>query len=306
MKFICPKCETKENFVEMSLDEETGKHVCPECETELAVNEAEELFENGEIVAVVESNEELDETTNEDSEASIEISEDIEAFKGVCEKLELSEEATEKAISIFEAAVTTSAKELAEQLAEEKATEYRNELFETVSDYLDYAVSEWVEENKVALEKGIKAKMDEELSDGIAKLLENHYFKAPEDRWDVVEGLVSRVEELETKLDEQIEKTMEAKRELFENQKKAVFDEMVEGLAETDKERVEKLAENIKANDIEKFREALETIVESFATTNNSSEANQVDEEEGSDDTNEPNVENNVILEAARLLSRRG
>lgn len=272
MKFVCQKCES-----EMDLRED--KHVCPDCDFELSLDEATKLFEDGEIVGIVDESE-IKEGLDEDTVVS-NLDEDIAAL---VEGEDLSEAFVAKAKTIFEAAVSTRVdeqkaiiQEQAEDYAEYVKEETEKELIEKVDGYLDHVVSEWIEENKLAIESGIKSEMNESFADGIAELLKTHYIKAPEDRWDIVEGLADKVESLEAKLDEEIEINIEAKKKILEAKKTVKFAELSEGLTDTQIEKLEKLAENVDADSVEDYAEKVTTLKESYFKDSKSDE--KLDEE---------------------------
>jgi len=290
MEFLCPKCDA-----EMTLAEDN--HVCSECEHELSIDEAEKLFEDGEIVGVV-AEDEIDEDVKDVIVASID--EDIAAL---VEGEDLSEAFIIKAKTIFEAAVATrvdeqtaTIKEQSEQYAQYVKEETEKELVEKVDGYLDHVVSEWVAENKLAIESGIKADMNESFADGIADLLKTHYIKAPEDRWDIVEGLADKVETLEAKLDEEIEAGIAAKKKVFEAEKSLAFAGLVEGLTDTQVEKLEALVEKVEADSIEDYTTKVETLKESYFKA---ADHKKVDESLDEDETKGKGID---LSETIRLL----
>jgi len=291
MKFVCQKCES-----EMDLHED--KHVCPECDFELSLDEATKLFEDGEIVGIVDESE-IDKELDEDTVVSS-LDEDIAAL---VEGEDLSEAFVAKAKTIFESAVATRVdeqtaiiKEQSEAYAEYVKEETEKELVEKVDGYLDHVVSEWMEENKLALEAGIKAEMNESFADGIAELLKSHYIKAPEDRWDIVEGLADKVESLEAKLDEEIETNIEAKKKILEAEKQVAFASLVEGLTDTQIEKLEKLSEKVEADTVEDFAEKVTTLKESYFKDSKSDDALDEEVENKPADTHD-------MSEVVRMLS---
>jgi len=295
MDFLCPKCDS-----EMTLSENT--HVCAECDHKISIDEATQLFEDGKLVGIVAE----DELTEEQKEKLVisSIDEDIAAL---VEGEELSEAFVEKAKVIFESAVAARVEEETAAI-KQQAEEYRalieeetmNEMVEKIDGYLDHVVSQWVEENKLAIESGIKAEMNEAFAEGIAELLKSHYIKAPEDRWDIVEGLADKVEELEAKLDESIEREIEAKKKIFEAEKVVKFAELSEGLTDTQKEKLEKLSEKLEADNIEEYTSKVETLVESYFSSKKKEEV-VVEEKDESENSNQFFD----LSEAVRLLSKR-
>lgn len=283
MRFKCPVCSE-----EMKLDESTEIHSCEACKVELTAEAAKSQFEEGQLVGIVDESEaESVAEGNEEDTVVASLDEDIAALAKVDESL--SEEFLEKAKTIMESAitarVTAEVKKIEEQKAAEVETavnEAREEIIEKVDTYLDHVVSVWMEENKVAVEAGIKSEMNESLIEGLGKLFAEHYLAVPEDRWDVVEGLASKIEDLETKLDESIESNMTTAKQLIESEKALAFIKISEGLAETQKEKLLAMSEGIEAKTAEEYSSKLETIKESYfgagKNVEDTAEEEQVDE----------------------------
>jgi len=298
MRFKCPECEA-----EMSLKED--KHLCESCGKEITLDEAKTLFEEGGLIGIVEESEadEILENANKDEDIVVtNLDEDIAALT---EGEKLSEEFKEKAATIIEAAVTSrvaaAKKELVEEydnILKEAIEKEKEELTKEIDGYLDYVVSEWIENNRPAVESGIKAKMNESFVEGLAELLKEHYVKVPEDRWDIVEGLNSKVEELEEKLDSEIESAISLKSELFEAQKKLAFVELTEGLADTQVEKLAELTENVEAENLEEYKEKVTTIKESYFKKDGKTD----DLEEKDTNTGNPG-NSDLMAETLRLLN---
>ena len=238
-----------------------------EFDTEAVIEEEEETTE--EVVA--ESEEAVEEvveeeTTEEAAEYSIE--EDVNALLG---GEELSEEFKEKAKVIFEAAITAKLTEiqatLEEQYEEKLATalvEEKQALTERVDSYLEYVADEWFEENALVIENGLKTEMTESFLSGMKNLFEEHYVSIPEEKYDVLESMVEKLDDMETKLNEQIEKNIGLNNRLSEAVADVVLDQVSEGLASTQKEKLASLAEGVEFESEEKYREKLETLKESY------------------------------------------
>lgn len=194
-----------------------------------------------------------------ENKEQLEISEDINSlFSGE----DISEEFKEKAKSIFEAAVLAKVQEhktaLEEEIQtrlEEQTMEFAESLVSKVDDYLEYVVSEWMEENKVAVEKGIKAEMVEDFMVGLKNLFIEHYVDIPEDKVEVVEELASKYDELQTELDKAITENVEMKAQLVEFQKQTIASDISEGLTEVQEAKLSALAENIEFISEEDYRE---------------------------------------------------
>jgi hypothetical protein len=183
----------------------------------------------------------------------------------------LSEEFVTKAATIFEAAVVARAEEvIAEaetQLMEqfEKAIEeVKEDLAAKVDDYLNYMVEEWMKDNEIAIEKGLRAEITEDFINGLRNLFVEHYIDIPADKVEVVEELTARVEELEDSLNEQIKSGIELKKELNEQKKNEAIYTACEGLAQTQVEKLKSLAEGVEFTTEEEFADKLSTLKESY------------------------------------------
>lgn len=214
----------------------------------------------------------LAETTAKEFEkftaADIDISEDVDAmFNGV----DLDEEFMAKATGIFEAAVVAKVNEAVEKLAIEAEADVEvavmeavDALTEKVDDYLEYVVSEWVEENKLAIETGVRADMVEDFMKGLKNLFTEHYVDIPEDKVDVVEELVSKVSELESKLDKTIDENVELSGKVKTFEKEAMFIEATEGLTASQVEKLRSLAEGIEYSDAQSFTKKINVLKEQY------------------------------------------
>jgi len=230
----------------------------------MAREEAEEVDETQEIVAEEEevTEEEIVETPEYD------IEEDMNAlFSGE----ELTEEFQEKAKTIFEAAINSKVAQIAEEMEkqnEERIVEeieaVKSALIERVDSYLEYVADEWLQENEIAVEQGLKTEMTESFLSGMKELFEAHYVEIPEDRYDVVESMVEKLDEMETKLNEQIERNVSLNKRLAESVADGIVSDVAEGLALSQKEKLAQLAESVEFESEESYREKLETLKESY------------------------------------------
>ena len=184
---------------------------------------------------------------------------------------ELSEEFQEKAKTIFEAAITAkvneSVKKIEEQYEEklvEELVEYKVELTERVDSYLEYVAQEWMEENALQVEQGLKSEMTESFLSGMRGLFEEHYVSIPEEKYDVVENMVEKLDEMESKLNEQIERNISLNQRLGESVADHILADVSEGLAISQKEKLASLAEGVEFESEEEYREKLETLKESY------------------------------------------
>ena len=246
-------------------------------ETEVSEDEVvseEEATETEETQEVVAEEETTEEETEEEIVEEEEI--DIEAdVKALLEGEELSEEFQNKAKTIFEAAIKSkladvreSVKaEYEEQLVEEVAS-IKSELEERVDSYLEYVADEWMTDNQIAVESGLKSEMTDSFLTGMKSLFEEHYVSVPEDKYDVIESMVDKLDEMEGKLNEQIEKNVALNRRLAESSADVVFGEVTEGLATSQKEKLATLVENVEFESETDYREKLVTLKESYFPSN--------------------------------------
>src|SRR6056300_849593 len=184
---------------------------------------------------------------------------------------DLSEEFKTKAATVFESAVNSKVKEIAEQMEADVQTNYEQDiaeakeaLTEKVDSYLSYVVEEWMKENEIALERGIKGEIAEDCITGLKKLFAEHYIDVPDERYNVLEDQAAKIESLEKKLNEQIEKNVELNKENAVKSRKEIMAEVASDLADTSKEKFVKLAEEIEWSDADSFKSKCETIKESY------------------------------------------
>ena len=249
----------------MKEEEEVEGEVVSEDETTEEEVVAEEETTEEEVVAEEETTEEYD------------IEEDVNAL---LQGEELSEEFQEKAKTIFEAAINSKVAQIKEQLEaqyEEKFVEEivaaKESLTERVDSYLEYVSDEWMEENQLAVEHGLKTDMTESFLSGMKNLFEEHYVSIPEDKYDVLESMVEKLDDMETKLNEQIEKNVSLNARLSESVADGILDQVSEGLAQTQKEKLASLAESVEFESEESYREKLETLKESYFASKKESSA---------------------------------
>jgi hypothetical protein len=184
---------------------------------------------------------------------------------------ELTEEFQEKAKTIFEAAINSKVAQIAEDMEkknEERIVEeietVKSALVERVDAYLEYVSDEWLQENEIAVEHGLKSEMTESFLSGMKDLFEAHYVSIPEDKYDVVENMVNKLDEMETKLNEQIERNVSLNQRLAESTADGIVSEVAEGLALSQKEKLAQLAESVEFESEESYREKLGTLKESY------------------------------------------
>ena len=233
----------------------------------------EEEATTDEVVAEAETTEdevvsEEEVTTEEEVVAEYDVQEDIDALIA---GEELSEEFQEKAKTIFEAAINAKVAQIREQLEAENAQKFAEEvaaakesLAERVDSYLEYVSDEWFEENSLAVEAGLKTEMTESFLAGMKGLFEEHYVTIPEEKYDVLESMVEKLDDMETKLNEQIEKNVSLNARLSESVADGILDDVSEGLASTQKEKLASLAESVEFESEDQYRGKLETLKESY------------------------------------------
>ena len=236
----------------------------------------EEAEVEGEVVAEAEeesAEEEVvteEETTEEEvvEEETYDVEEDINAL---LQGEELSEEFEERARTIFETAIKAKVAEIQEELTaqyeqtlEEQVATIKEELTDRVDAYLEYVAEEWVTENQLSVEQGLKTEMTESFLTGMRSLFEDHYVSIPEEKYDVLSTMVEKLDEMEDKLNEQIERNIALKQRLAESVADVIFSEVCEGLALSQKDKLASLAENVEFDSEEKYREKLVALRESY------------------------------------------
>merc|ERR1712072_1644130 len=220
---------------------------------------------------VKEEDKKEDEKVKEEKEdkKEIDVKEHVDAL--VAGDDSLSEEFKQKAATVFEAAIKSKVKEIAEDIQAdydkkltEETSKSKDELVEKVDSYLAYVVEEWMKENELALERGIKGEIAEDFISGLKKLFEDHYIDVPDEKYNVLEDQSSKIEELNKKLNESIEKNVELSKENGEHKRQNIIDEASKELADTQKEKFNKLAEEVEYSNEEDFKTKVATIKESY------------------------------------------
>ena len=227
---------------------------------------AEEETTTDEVVAEEETTEE--EVVAEEEDYAVDVEQDVQAlFEGE----ELSEEFQSKARTIFEAAIKEKVSEIKENLQTayeqalvEEVASVRDELTERVDAYLEYVADEWIQENQLQVESGLKTEMTESFLEGMKSLFEEHYVSVPEDKYDVLESMVDKLDEMESKLNEQIEKNVALNQRLAESNSDVILADVSEGLALSQKEKLASLASNVEFESETDYREKLVKLKESY------------------------------------------
>jgi len=212
--------------------------------------------------------EEAEDEDEDEMKEEYDIEEDVNALLA---GEELSEEFQEKARTIFEAAIKSKVAEIKEDLQAsyevalvEEIEAIKEGLTDRVDAYLEYVADEWIAENALAVEHGLKTEMTESFLAGMKGLFEDHYVTIPEDRYDVIESMVDKLDEMEEKLNEQIERNVALNRRLAESVADVIFADVTEGLALSQKDKLASLAENVEFDSEESYREKLVTLRESY------------------------------------------
>jgi hypothetical protein len=217
----------------------------------------------------------------EESEDIIDVSADVDALT---KDEDLSEDFKAKATTIFEAALKSKVSEMKKKMNasyEEKLKEeteaHKAELVEKVDSYLNYVVEEWMKENSIAIERGIKGEIAEDFISGLKKLFEDHYIDVPDEKYNVLEDQANKIEELEKKLNEQVEKNVELNKANGEMKRQDIIDEASSDLADTAKEKFNKLAEEVEFSNEKDFRTKVATIKESYFGKKVEASGNEID-----------------------------
>ena len=268
----------------------------------VAEEETTEVEETQEVVAEEESTEE------EVVEEKIDVDADINAL---IEGEKLSEEFEAKARTIFESAIKAKVAELSEQVKisyEEKlveeVSEIKKELQERVDSYLEYVASEWLEENQLAAEAGLKTEMTESFLEGMKSLFEEHYVTIPEDKYDVLNSMVDKLDEMENKLNEQIKSNVALNRRLAESVADVIFAEVTEGLADTQRDKLASLAENVEFESEEDYREKLVTLRESYFPSKSGTQRDKSENLSEGDEASTPQPVSGLMESYLQTMSR--
>ena len=271
----------KEEEVEVEGDVVAEEEQTTEDQADVVSEEETTESEEQEIVAEEESSEEEEVVAEEQIEDSIDVEEDLTAL---LEGEELSEEFQNKARTIFEAAIKTKISEVKSELQEqyektivEEVASVKAELAERVDAYLEYVSDEWMSENKLAVEAGLKTEMTDSFLTGMKSLFEDHYVTIPEEKYDVLNSMVEKLDEMEGKLNEQINKNVALNKRLAESTSDVILADVSEGLAVTQKDKLATLAENVEFDGEDNYREKLVTLRNSYFPANPGTPTNKTE-----------------------------
>ena len=261
-----------------------------------AIKESEETTEEEEVVA------------EQEEVIEVNIEDDINALIA---GEQLSEDFQEKARTIFEAAINSKVSIIKEDLEAEYAKVLQEEidstkiqLTERVDSYLEYVAGEWLEENSLAVEQGLKAEMSESFLTGMKSLFEEHYVSIPEDKYDVLESMVNKLDDMEEKLNEQIDRNVALNKRLSESKSDGILSDVSEGLAVTQKDKLASLAESVEFESETDYREKLVTLRNSYFPTRQVASTPSDDSEMLSEESKEPVQSNGTMANYLTTLQR--
>ena len=294
--------DKKKDDEEDELDESLTKAEIARNIVELMKKKDEDEVEEGYSKFFVEEEEKEDEEEDEkdekDDEEEVKESSEVESelvemeieddLEKISEALELSEENTEKARNIFKAAVSSKVSEIKEELESEfsenlktSVEQVKTDLAEAVDKYLSYCAEEWTKENELAIERGLRSEMTDNFIEGLKTLFVEHYVEVPEDKYDVIDELANRLDEMEEKLDAEVSKNMEVVEENENLKRQNVIREACEDLSESQKEKMVSLSEGVDFSDSEDFAEKVSELKEAYFPTESGTISEETVVEEG-------------------------
>ena len=243
-----------------------------------------------------------------EAEDSLDIKSDVDALIG---DSDLSEEFKQKAATIFEAAIKSKVKAESQRLEgeyenklKENTESHKAEMVEKVDSYLNYVVEEWMKENQIAIERGIKGEIAEDFIGGLKKLFEDHYIDVPDEKYNVLEDQASKIEELEKKLNESIEKNVELNKANGELKRQDIIDENSEDLADTAKEKFNKLAEEVEYSNEDDFRTKVKTLKESYFGKKEVKQDDEIDNVAAGESAEQPADLSNAMAAYSAAISK--
>ena len=260
-----------------------GTHVLGETEQDEGYEEEEEDEEASKV-----KKESIDQTIED-----LDVSQDIEAL--VSGEEELSDEFKTKASTIFETAIKSKVRTELEKIhakneesAKKVAEETMTSVVEKVDDYMNYVVEQWMTDNELAIERGLKGEIAEDFISGLKGLFEDHYIDVPDEKYDILEANLTKIEELEDKLNKQMEENVQLKKAKGELVKESMIADVADGMTDTETEKFQSLVDDVEFSDEESYKEKLQTIKESyFGTGKVEAQETEVLTEEGSETTEE-------------------
>ena len=251
-------------------------------ETEKTPDDKEDKSEMADMDAEKKKKDEMMKASYKKEDSELDIKADVDALIG---DADLSEEFKEKAATIFETAIKAKVKEESQRLQGEYETKLKEdtetqkaELVEKVDSYLNYVVEEWMQENKIAIERGIKGEIAEDFIGGLKKLFEDHYIDVPDEKYNVLEDQASKIEDLEKKLNEEIEKNVNQNKTIGELKREDIAKAVSEDLTDVEKEKFNKLAEEVEYSNEEDFTSKVKTIKESYFGKKEEAKSTDIDD----------------------------
>ena len=236
-----------------------GTHVLGETEKDEGYEEEEEDEEASKV-----KKESIDQTIED-----LDVSQDIDALVGGEE--ELSDEFKTKAATIFETAIKSKVRTELEKIHAENqesskkvAEETMTSVVEKVDDYMNYVVEQWMSDNELAIERGLKGEIAEDFISGLKGLFEDHYIDVPDEKYDILEANLTKIEELEDKLNKQMEENVQLKKAKGELVKESMIADVADGMTDTETEKFQSLVDDVEFSDEESYKEKLQTIKESY------------------------------------------
>jgi hypothetical protein len=256
------------------------------------------------VIGEQDDDEEEDDDSEEDAEESkkvkesidqkiedLDVSQDVEAL--IADE-ELSEEFKIKAATIFETAIKSKVRSELEKIQEENdkqmeelAETSMTSMVEKVDDYLNYVVEQWMTDNELAIERGLKGEIAEDFISGLKGLFEDHYIDVPDEKYDILEANLTKIEELEDKLNKQMEENVQLKKAKGELVKESMIADVADGMTDTETEKFQSLVDDVEFSDEESYKEKLQTIKESYFGSDEVKAQDETLTEEGSEETQE-------------------
>ena len=259
-----------------------GKHVLGETEQDEGYEEEEEDEEASKV-----KKESIDQTIED-----LDVSQDIDAL--VSGEEELSDEFKTKAATIFETAIKSKVRTELEKIHAENqesskkvAEETMTSVVEKVDDYMNYVVEQWMTDNELAIERGLKGEIAEDFISGLKGLFEDHYIDVPDEKYDILEANLTKIEELEDKLNKQMEENVQLKKAKGELVKESMIADVADGMTDTETEKFQSLVDDVEFSDEESYTEKLQTIKESYFGSGAVETQDEMLTEEGSETTEE-------------------
>ena len=250
-----------------------GKAVAPTTKPSAASAKMEETEDEDDVIAEMHGDEAEDKAMMKKMKMKEKMKEDVNAL--FADDSTISEEFKSKVSTIFEARVADRVSQIEEETEEkyagmlEEAVEFiRADLTEKVDDYLSYVVEQWMKDNEIAIESGLRSELTEDFIAGMRNLFAEHYIDVPAEKVDLVDELAGKVEELESKLNEEIERAVDLKKSLVESRKVEMTREVCEGLTDTQVEKIKSLAESVEFSTEDEYKQKLETIRENYFPSN--------------------------------------